>query len=86
MIWAKSRGATRYDMWGIPYSLDTNNPLYTVYTFKSGFGGKEERYAGALDLPLAPIIGASAPTLEALALKSLSFAKGRGFRIEDHLA
>lgn len=86
MLWAKRRGATSYDMWGIPYSPEPDNPLYTVYTFKSGFGGKEARYAGALDLPLAPIIGAQAPLIEALALKSLSFAKGRGFRIEDHLA
>jgi lipid II:glycine glycyltransferase (peptidoglycan interpeptide bridge formation enzyme) len=86
MLWAKGRGATRYDMWGIPYNPTPDNPLYTVYTFKSGFGGHEERYAGAMDLPLAPIIGASAPAIEALALKSLSFARGRGFRIEDHLA
>ena len=86
MLWAKGRGAVRYDMWGIPYSPVPDNPLYTVYTFKSGFGGYEERYAGALDLPLAPIIGARAPALEALALKSLSFARGHGFRIEDHLA
>ncbi|HEX9037099.1 MAG TPA: peptidoglycan bridge formation glycyltransferase FemA/FemB family protein [Ktedonobacterales bacterium] len=86
MLWAKSRGATRYDMWGIPFSPTPENPLYTVYTFKSGFGGQEARYAGALDLPLTPILGARAPALEALALKSLSFARGRGFRIEDHLA
>jgi serine/alanine adding enzyme len=86
MLWAKRRGATRYDMWGIPYSPTPDNPLYTVFTFKSGFGGQEVRYAGALDLPLAPIIGAQAPAIEALALKSLSFARGRGFRIEDHLA
>lgn len=86
MLWAKGRGATRYDMWGIPYSPTPDNPLYTVYTFKSGFGGQEFRYAGALDLPLTPLIGARAPALEALALKSLSFARGHGFRIEDHLA
>ncbi len=86
MLWARRRGARRYDMWGIPFTPEPDNPLYTVYTFKSGFGGQEVRYAGALDLPLAPIIGAQAPALEALALKSLSFARGRGFRIEDHLA
>jgi lipid II:glycine glycyltransferase (peptidoglycan interpeptide bridge formation enzyme) len=86
MLWSKGRGAMRYDMWGIPYNPAPDNPLYTVYTFKSGFGGQEARYAGALDLPLAPLIGAQAPALEALALKSLSFARGRGFRIEDHLA
>lgn len=86
MLWAKSRGATRYDMWGIPYAPTEDNPLYTVYTFKSGFGGAEERYAGALDLPLLPLVGARAPGIETFALKSLSLARGRGFRIEDHLA
>ncbi len=86
MLWAKSRGATRYDMWGIPYQPTEDNPLYSVYTFKSGFGGVEERYVGALDLPLAPLIGARAPALETFALKSLSFARGKGFRIVDHLA
>lgn len=86
MVWAKSRGAIRYDMWGIPYQPTEDNPLYTVYTFKSGFGGVEERYVGALDLPLTPLIGARAPALETFALKSLSFARGQGFRIVDHLA
>ncbi len=86
MLWAKSRGATRYDMWGIPFQPTEDNPLYSVYTFKSGFGGFEERYVGALDLPLAPVIGAQAPALETFALKSLSFARGKGFRIIDHLA
>jgi peptidoglycan pentaglycine glycine transferase (the first glycine) len=86
MLWAKSRGATRYDMWGIPFQPTEENPLYSVYTFKSGFGGVEERYVGALDLPLAPLIGARAPALETFALKSLSFARGKGFRIVDHLA
>lgn len=86
MLWAKSRGATRYDMWGIPFQPTEDNPLYSVYTFKSGFGGVEERYIGAIDLPLAPLIGASAPGIETFALKSLSFARGKGFRIVDHLA
>lgn len=86
MLWAKSRGATRYDMWGIPYAPTEENPLYSVYTFKSGFGGAEERYIGALDLPLTPLIGKRAPAIETFALKSLSFARGKGFRIVDHLA
>ncbi len=86
MLWAKSRGATRYDMWGIPFQPAEDNPLYSVYTFKSGFGGVEERYVGALDLPLTPLIGARAPSIETFALKSLSFARGKGFRIVDHLA
>lgn len=86
MLWAKSRGAIRYDMWGIPYAPTEENPLYSVYTFKTGFGGVEKRYVGALDLPLTPLIGARAPAIETFALKSLSFARGKGFRIIDHLA
>jgi len=86
MRWAKSRGATRYDMWGIPAHPTKDNPLYGVYNFKSGFGGVEEQYVGALDLPLAPIVGAQFPALETLALKSLSFARGHGFQLVDHLA
>ncbi len=86
MRWAKMRGAIRYDMWGIPAHPTKENPLFGVYTFKSGFGGAEEQYVGALDLPLAPIIGAQFPALETFALKSLSFVRGQGFHVVDHLA
>ncbi|MEO7002002.1 MAG: peptidoglycan bridge formation glycyltransferase FemA/FemB family protein [Ktedonobacterales bacterium] len=86
MLWAKQRGATRYDMWGIPAHPTKQNPLYGVYTFKSGFSGIEERYVGALDLPLTPVVGARLPAMETFALKSLSLARGHGFQIEDHLA
>jgi len=86
MLWAKRRGATRYDMWGIPAHPTKDNPLYGVYTFKSGFGGVEERYVGALDLPLMPLVGARLPAMETFALKSLSLARGHGFQLVDHLA
>ncbi len=86
MLWAKDRGATRYDMWGIPAHVTEDNPLYGVYRFKSGFGGTEESYAGALDLPLVPLVGRAVPQMEVLALKSLALARGQGFRIVDHLA
>ena len=86
MLWAKERGATRYDMWGIPAHVTEDNPLYGVYRFKSGFGGVEEHYAGALDLPLVPVVGRAVPHVEVLALKSLAIARGQGFRIVDHLA
>lgn len=86
MLWAKERGATRYDMWGIPAHVTEDNPLYGVYRFKSGFGGLEETYAGALDLSLTPLVGRAAPQMEVLALKSLALARGQGFRIVDHLA
>lgn len=86
MLWAKERGVTRYDMWGIPAHPTPENPLYGVYRFKSGFGGVEQTYCGALDLPLLPAIGRASPGLEATAIKLRSLAAGKGFRIEDHLA
>jgi lipid II:glycine glycyltransferase (peptidoglycan interpeptide bridge formation enzyme) len=86
MLWAKERGATQYDMWGIPAHPTPENPLYGVYRFKSGFGGVETRYCGALDLPLLPAVGRASPALEATAIKLRSLAAGKGFRIEDHLA
>lgn len=86
MLWAKERGAVRYDMWGIPAHPTEDNPLYGVYRFKSGFGGRQEVYAGALDVPLVPLVGWAPARLEVLALKSLSLARGHGFTLVDHLA
>jgi lipid II:glycine glycyltransferase (peptidoglycan interpeptide bridge formation enzyme) len=86
MLWAKSQGATRYDMWGIPTRPTEDHPLYGTYRFKSGFGGHTELFAGAFDLPLIPVLGSAATKVEALALRSRSLAKGQGFKIVDHLA
>jgi lipid II:glycine glycyltransferase (peptidoglycan interpeptide bridge formation enzyme) len=86
MLWAKRRGATRYDMWGIPAHPTEENPLYGVYRFKSGFGGEEARYVGCLDLPLVPLVPWAPGLAEALALKTQSLLGGEGFHIHDHLA
>ncbi len=86
MLWAKSRGATRYDMWGIPAHPSEDNPLYGVYRFKSGFGGREEIYVGALDLSLVPLVPWAPGLAERVALKTRSLLHGEGFRIHDHLA
>jgi lipid II:glycine glycyltransferase (peptidoglycan interpeptide bridge formation enzyme) len=86
MLWAKSRGATRYDMWGIPAHPTEDNPLHGVYRFKSGFGGREDVYAGGLDLPLVPLMPWAPAAAEVLALKTRSLVRGQGFRLEDHLA
>jgi lipid II:glycine glycyltransferase (peptidoglycan interpeptide bridge formation enzyme) len=86
MLWAKGRGATRYDMWGIPAHPTEDNPLHGVYRFKSGFGGREEVYVGGMDLPLLPLARWAPGVAEVLALKTRSFARGQGFRMEDHLA
>jgi lipid II:glycine glycyltransferase (peptidoglycan interpeptide bridge formation enzyme) len=86
MLWARDRGATRYDMWGVPAHPTEDNPLYGVYRFKSGFGGQEEVYVGALDLPLIPLVPWAPALAESLALKTRALLHGEGFRILDHLA
>ncbi|MFH1287838.1 MAG: peptidoglycan bridge formation glycyltransferase FemA/FemB family protein [bacterium] len=55
--WAKSNGLKEYDFWGIPYIKDENSmpskdhPLFGVWRFKKGFGGKIVRYPGTFDIP-----------------------------------
>ncbi len=65
MRWARDRGCTTYDLWGIPDEVGANPNAYAepkswgegglwgVYRFKQGFGGAVVRYAGAWDLPLS---------------------------------
>jgi peptidoglycan pentaglycine glycine transferase (the first glycine) len=65
MRWAKQRGCTEYDLWGIP---DENNEiletqftqrsdgLWGVYRFKRGFGGRINRSIGAWDYVYSPIL------------------------------
>jgi len=86
MLWAKGRGATRYDMWGVPTHPTEDHPLYGTYHFKAGFGGHTELYAGAFDLPLMPGFGRAAAAAESFALRSRSLLRGQGWRIVDHLA
>jgi lipid II:glycine glycyltransferase (peptidoglycan interpeptide bridge formation enzyme) len=58
MLWAKNKGCTHYDMWGVPDQEEEyleehfNNHregLWGVYRFKRGFGGSLVRSAGAFD-------------------------------------
>jgi peptidoglycan pentaglycine glycine transferase (the first glycine) len=57
MRWAKARGCTRYDFWGVPRDTavgthqvkDLTLPN-SLYQFKQGFGGEVVRYTGAWDL------------------------------------
>lgn len=63
MRWARARGCTQYDLWGVP---DTELPelerdfrsrrdgLWGVYRFKRGFGGELKRGIGAWDRVYRP--------------------------------
>jgi peptidoglycan pentaglycine glycine transferase (the first glycine) len=57
MRWARERGITHYDMWGVPPpdKLDESHPLYGVYKFKEGFGGEMVDFVGCWDLPVSPV-------------------------------
>lgn len=60
ILWARSKGCTRYDLWGIPdYPLEAleesftsrSDGLWGVYRFKRGFGGRIYRTIGSWDRP-----------------------------------
>jgi lipid II:glycine glycyltransferase (peptidoglycan interpeptide bridge formation enzyme) len=50
--WAKENGYKKYDLWGVPSSPSPDHPLFGVYRFKRGFGGKLVKNVGMCDLPL----------------------------------
>jgi lipid II:glycine glycyltransferase (peptidoglycan interpeptide bridge formation enzyme) len=56
MLWAKRRGAARYDLFGIAGSDDPEEPLAGVTRFKAGFGGSVVRYAGAFERVYRPVL------------------------------
>lgn len=60
MLWARSKGSTAYDLWGVPDAeqdaLEDQFPtrrdgLWGVYRFKRGFGGELVTSMGAWDRP-----------------------------------
>lgn len=52
--WLKSIGCHEYDLWGAPDTFDQEDPLWGVYRFKEGLGGKVVRKFGAWDYPARP--------------------------------
>lgn len=63
--WAKARGCTSYDLWGVPdYDEETleaqfsdrSDGLWGVYRFKRGFGGQVLRAEGAWDKVYMPTL------------------------------
>lgn len=62
--WAKARGCTSYDLWGIPDAdeetleaqfADRNDGLWGIYRFKRGFGGQIIRCVGLWEQSLHPL-------------------------------
>ena len=56
MLYAKATGCHTYDMWGAPDIFNEDDPLWGVYRFKDGFGGRVLRTLGAWDYPIRPLI------------------------------
>ena len=56
MQWARERGATRYDLFGIADTDDPDEPLAGVTRFKAGFGGSTIHYAGTFDRVYHPLL------------------------------
>lgn len=56
MRWAKAQGCTVYDWWGAPDVLDESDPMWGVYRFKEGFGGRFVEGIGAWDFPTSKIL------------------------------
>lgn len=52
---AKSRGCDRYDLWGAPEVFNEHDPLWGVFRFKDGLGGKVVRTLGAFDFAPNPL-------------------------------
>lgn len=49
---SKKMGCTEYDMFGVSPNADKSHPLYGLYKFKVGFGGRLHHGMGCWDYPL----------------------------------
>ena len=48
-------GVRVYDLWGAPDRFDESDPMFGVYRFKIGFGGKTIQHIGAWDYAVSPL-------------------------------
>jgi lipid II:glycine glycyltransferase (peptidoglycan interpeptide bridge formation enzyme) len=51
ITYAREAGCRSYDLYGIPPSNDPSHPMWGLYRFKTGFGGKIRHYRGCWDYP-----------------------------------
>jgi lipid II:glycine glycyltransferase (peptidoglycan interpeptide bridge formation enzyme) len=65
MRWARARGCTQYDLWGVPDAdegvleagfTERSGGLWGVYRFKRGFGGELRRARGPWDRVYNPLL------------------------------
>lgn len=52
MRFARQKGCREYDLYGISPFADASHPLYGLYRFKTGFGGRVVHKQGCWDFPL----------------------------------
>jgi lipid II:glycine glycyltransferase (peptidoglycan interpeptide bridge formation enzyme) len=52
---ARDAGCRIYDLWGAPDNFYSDDPLWGVFRFKEGLGGRVIRHIGAWDLPIRPV-------------------------------
>lgn len=52
---AKNYGCRTYDFYGIPPTDDEHHPMYGLYRFKTGFGGRIVHRAGSIDVIFSPL-------------------------------
>ncbi len=53
--WSKAAGCTHYDLWGAPDRLEPTDPMWGVFRFKEGLGGRLVRGLGAWDATARPM-------------------------------
>ncbi len=80
MVWAKARGASIYDLWGIPDRLEEDEDLWGVYRHKRGYGGEIVRYVGAFDLVQSPLRHAALERVARPVFKQAAHLKAHGLR------